>query len=108
MQFCVVKNTTIVIDGSDNSLEIMIANANNSGFTEADIEILSETEYKVRVKNESKSDPPELSEIDRIGAELVLRELETLDLRSQNEALGGQIVGLELRLLTLEGGAANV
>jgi hypothetical protein len=50
--------------------------------------------------------PPELTEMDRIGAELVLRELETLDLRSQNEALGGQIVGLELRLLTLEGGAA--
>ncbi|MEC0167849.1 hypothetical protein [Paenibacillus graminis] len=49
--------------------------------------------------------PPE---IDRLGAELVLRELEALDLRSQNEALGGQIVGLELRLLTLEGGAANV
>jgi hypothetical protein len=54
------------------------------------------------------SHPPAPSELDRIGAELVLRELETLDLRNQNEALGGQIVGLELRLLTLEGGAANV
>ncbi|MEK5418212.1 hypothetical protein [Paenibacillus sp. FSL L8-0708] len=52
--------------------------------------------------------PSEATELDRIGAELVLRELETLDLRNQNEALGGQIVGLELRLLTLEGGAANV
>jgi hypothetical protein len=52
--------------------------------------------------------PSAATELDRIGAELVLRELETLDLRNQNEALGGQIVGLELRLLTLEGGAANV
>ncbi|MEK3836440.1 XkdW family protein [Paenibacillus sp. FSL R7-0128] len=50
--------------------------------------------------------PPVLTELDRIGAELVQRELEALDLRAQNEALGGQIVGLELRLLTLEGGAA--
>lgn len=67
--------------------------------------------------------PPEPTELDRIGEQLVQRELESLELRSQNEvlggqivereleatdlkaqneALGGQIVGLELRVLTLE------
>lgn len=67
--------------------------------------------------------PAEPSELDRIGAELVARELEALefrqqnevlgeqivqreleaaDLKAQNEALGGQIVGLELHVLTLE------
>ncbi|AWB45268.1 hypothetical protein DCC85_14235 [Paenibacillus sp. CAA11] len=77
---------------------------------------------------------PQPSELDRMGAEIVARELEALelrqqneilgqqivqreleatDLKAQNEALGGQIVGLELRVLTLEttkteGDTANV
>lgn len=54
--------------------------------------------------------PQEPSEIDRIGAELVERELEVLELNRQNEALGAQIVGLELRVLDIEnqGGETNV
>ncbi|RCX22602.1 hypothetical protein DFP94_101182 [Fontibacillus phaseoli] len=50
------------------------------------------------------------TELDRMGAELVARELEALELILQNEALGAQIVGLELRLLSVEnqGGTTNV
>lgn len=49
--------------------------------------------------------PPEPSDLDIIGQQLVQRELETLELRSENQMLGHQIVSLELRLLALEGGA---
>lgn len=58
----------------------------------------------------TKPIPQEPTELDRIGAELVARELEALELKHQNEALGAQIVGLELRLLSVEnqGGTLNV
>lgn len=46
--------------------------------------------------------PVEPNELDRIGAEMVTRELEALKLRQQNEAQGAQIAGHELRLLSLE------
>lgn len=71
----------------------------------------------------TKPQPTEPTELDRLGEQLVQRELEALelkqqneilgqqivmrelegaDLKAQNEALGGQIVGLELRVLTME------
>lgn len=50
----------------------------------------------------TKSQPVEPNEMDRLGTEMVTRELEALELRKQNEAQGAQIVGLELRLLSLE------
>ncbi|NUU73851.1 hypothetical protein [Paenibacillus xylanilyticus] len=37
-----------------------------------------------------------------LGEQIVMRELESADLKAQNEALGAQIVGIELRLLTIE------
>ncbi|MBT2761777.1 hypothetical protein [Paenibacillus sp. ISL-20] len=46
--------------------------------------------------------PQEPNEVDRLGSEMVARELEAMELRQQNEAQGAQIVGLELRLLSLE------
>lgn len=42
------------------------------------------------------------NELERLGTEIVNRELEALELRQQNEAQGAQIVGMELRLLSLE------
>ncbi|WP_438348929.1 hypothetical protein ACP8HI_25650 [Paenibacillus sp. FA6] len=48
MKYCVIKNTTTIIDGTDNPLEIMIKNALNAGFVETDIEVLTEEEYMVR------------------------------------------------------------
>ncbi|WP_127593434.1 hypothetical protein [Paenibacillus lautus] len=50
----------------------------------------------------TKPQPEEPNEVDRLGSEMVTRELEALELRQQNEAQGAQIVGLELRLLSLE------
>ncbi|WP_145040660.1 hypothetical protein [Paenibacillus sp. Y412MC10] len=50
----------------------------------------------------TRHQPVEPNELDRLGSEMVTRELEALELRQQNEAQGAQIVGLELRLLSLE------
>ncbi|WP_339267855.1 hypothetical protein MKY48_28085 [Paenibacillus sp. FSL W8-0187] len=50
----------------------------------------------------TRSQPQEPNEVDRLGSEMVARELEAMELRQQNEAQGAQIVGLELRLLSLE------
>ncbi|MEK4980979.1 hypothetical protein [Bacillus sp. FSL K6-6540] len=50
----------------------------------------------------TRPQPEEPNEMDRLGSEMVTRELEALELRQQNEAQGAQIVGLELRLLSLE------
>ncbi|GIO95073.1 hypothetical protein J14TS5_01590 [Paenibacillus lautus] len=50
----------------------------------------------------TRPQPIEPNEMDRLGSEMVTRELEALELRQQNEAQGAQIVGLELRLLSLE------
>jgi hypothetical protein len=52
MKYCVIKNTTKVIDGSDNPLELMLQNAQNAGFTESEVEILTEEEYQARVELE--------------------------------------------------------
>ena len=46
MRYCVVKDTAIVIDGSENPTEIMEQNALNAGI--ADFEILTEEEYLAR------------------------------------------------------------
>lgn len=50
----------------------------------------------------TRPQPQEPNEVDRLGSEMVARELEAMELRQQNEAQGAQIVGLELRLLSLE------
>ena len=54
MKYCVKKDTVIVIDGSENSKEIMLQNAKNMGFTENEVEIITEEEYKTRVEISSK------------------------------------------------------
>ena len=67
MKYCVIKNTTRVIDGSENSIEIMLQNAQNAGFTESEIEILTEEEYQLRVDAEPKTPIPP-SDKERIEA----------------------------------------
>ena len=57
MQYCVVKNTTTVIDGSDNPSEIMLQNALNAGFAESEVEILTEEEYEERKALEPQPTP---------------------------------------------------
>ena len=48
MRYCVIKNTDTIIDGSDNSDEVMAKNALSSGCNNDGYEILSEEEFKVR------------------------------------------------------------
>lgn len=62
MKYCVIKNTTTVIDGSDNPFDVMIQNAINAGFSESEVEILTEGEYQARVDAEPK--PPQPPSVD--------------------------------------------
>ena len=75
MKYCVVKDTTKVIDGSGNSAETMLQNAQNAGFTENQIEILTEEEYLTRVENEPKPLPLPTAEERLEALEMVLLEL---------------------------------
>lgn len=75
MRYCVIKNTTKVIDGSENPIEVMLQNAQNAGFTAEEVEILTEEEYEERVKNEPKS-PQEPTQEERLEAlEMAVLEL---------------------------------
>lgn len=79
MKYCVVKDTTKVIDGSDNPIEIMLQNAQNAGFTDVEVEILTEGEYQTRLENEHKPlQPPTVEE-----------RLEALEMAMLELALGG-------------------
>ena len=75
MKYCVVKNTTKLIDGSENPIEIMLQNAINAGFAEAEVEILKEEEYQTRLKNEPKPLPLPIAEERLEALEMVLLEL---------------------------------
>lgn len=68
MRYCVVKNTTTIIDGSKNSQEVMLQNAENAGFAENEVEILTEEEYKAR-KALEPIPPKELTEIEQLRLE---------------------------------------
>ena len=73
MKYCVVSDTVKVIDGSENSEEIMAQNAQNAGIT--DFEILTEEEYQARKASEPIS-PQEPSTQERIEAlELAMLEV---------------------------------
>lgn len=67
MKYCVIKDTTIVIDGSENIQEIMYQNAVNAGFTESEVEILTEEEYKIR-KSLEPVEPLQATDSERIKA----------------------------------------
>lgn len=67
MKYCVLKDTTKVIDGSDNPQEIMLQNAENAGFTAEEVEILTEEEFEARKALEPIS-PQEPTEKERLEA----------------------------------------
>lgn len=69
MKYCVVKNATKVIDGSENPLEIMLQNALNAGFSESEVEILTKEEYKER-KSQEPQPIPQPNEIEILQAKL--------------------------------------
>lgn len=65
MKYCVIKNTTKIIDGSENPQEMMLQNAENTGFTAEEVEILTEEQFEARRALEPIP-PQELSEIDKL------------------------------------------
>jgi hypothetical protein len=48
MKYCIIKNTTTVIDGSENTQEVMLQNAESAGVTAEEVEILTEQEFEAR------------------------------------------------------------
>jgi hypothetical protein len=48
MKYCVIKDTTKIVDGSENSQDIMLRNAINAGLTAEEIEIFTEEEFETR------------------------------------------------------------
>ena len=75
MKYCVIKDTTKIIDGSDNPDEIMAENALNSGYSAEQVEILTHDEYLMRKANEPIPPPP-INEI-----EILKEENERLKIR---------------------------
>ncbi|SDO76834.1 hypothetical protein [Clostridium gasigenes] len=49
MKYCVVKNTTTIVDGSENSEKVMYENAENAGYDNKKVEILTQEEYETRL-----------------------------------------------------------
>lgn len=81
MKYCVIKNTTTVIDGSENPQEIMFQNALNAGFTAEEVEILTEEEFETRKTLEPVVQQPLTEEQQR------LLDLET----AMTQILGGTV-----------------
>jgi len=75
-RYCVVKNTTTVIDGSINAVEIMLQNAVNAGLVETEIEILTEEEYRQRLaENPVETPKPQPQILQETVDQLVLDSL---------------------------------
>lgn len=79
MKYCVIKDTTKVIDGSENPIEIMLQNAQNAGFADIEVEILTEEEYQQRLENEPKPPQP-LTEIELLRIEQAKANAEMIEL----------------------------
>lgn len=75
MKYCVIKDTVKVIDGSENPADVMLQNAQNAGFPEWEVEILTEEEYLARVEAEPKPPQPPTE-----GERLEALELAMLDM----------------------------
>lgn len=74
-----IKNTVTVVDGSENTAEIMLQNAANVGLSADEVEILTEEEYKVRFDSMPKPPQPPTQE----------KRLEALELAMLDMVLGG-------------------
>jgi len=78
MKYCVIKDTAKIIDGSENPQEIMLQNAQNAGYTETEVEILTEEEYQVRKSLEPT--PAEPTEIEELRLEQAQANTEIIEL----------------------------
>ncbi|WP_068986187.1 hypothetical protein [Lysinibacillus xylanilyticus] len=77
MRYCVVKDTTKVIDGSLNVDNVMLKNAINAGFTFEQIEILTQMQFDERLKLEPPpvtvpSEKERIVEIEKVINDLLL------------------------------------
>jgi len=101
MKYCVIKNTTKVIDGSKNPQEIMLLNAINAGFTELEVEILAEDEFEARkaleplLLHEPTTDELMMLAIADLDAQRVKDKLETQLAIAEltNTIIGGTVNG---------------
>lgn len=51
MKYCVVKDTIVVIDGSNNTDKVMMQNSVGSGYSPLEVEILTSDQYRQRESN---------------------------------------------------------
>ncbi len=71
MKYCVIKNTSRDID-SNQSIEVMLQNAGNAGFTENEVEIITEDEYLARKELEHQPiQEPTLEEKNRADIDYI-------------------------------------
>ena len=95
MKYCVIKDTTTVIDGSDNPAEIMAMNAQNAGVT--DFELLTEEEYLARKATEPI---PTEQEIASLKAQLEQTDYKII--KSSEYQLAGQELPYDIHALHTE------
>lgn len=106
MKYCVIKGTVTVIDGSNNSSEIMIINAKSSGFNENEVEIISEEEFEER-KLELKEGQENLSNPQQVMSKQIADlaiDNKKKDMLIQN--LAKTVSELNIKVSQLEGGNA--
>ena len=97
MRYCVKKDSTILVDGSENSKEIMLENALNCGFTKDEVEIITEDEFQKRLEKVQVVKVP--TEQEKLNAQLLQQNAEIkVQLKEQQElsaTLALQIAGLK-------------
>lgn len=79
MRYCVIKDTTTVIDGSRNADNIMLQNAINAGFIAEQVEILNQQQYEERKSTEPKPEP-EINEVEKLRLEQAQANAELVQL----------------------------
>ena len=79
VRYCVVKGTTIVIDGSLNPEGVLIQNALNAGYDKEQVEILTQEQYDERKALVPIPKPP-LSEIEKLRLEQAQSNAELVQL----------------------------
>lgn len=102
MKYCVKKNTSLVIDGGENSKENMLKNATNCGFNKDEVEIITEEEYKKRLEKNEMKVVREPTEQEKLNAQLLRQNAEIHIQLEEQKTFNAQI------LLKLAGGNSDV
>lgn len=107
MKYCVLKDTTTVIDGSENTNEEMFQNATSAGFSKSQVEILTEEEYQARKALEPVPPQPP-TDIELLQQENAMLQMSVMELSTyaatQDERLQTQESAImELSMLIIGG-----